>query len=175
MKILALLVFLLPVARSNDVADFRPLNCNSSIEMENCRSWKHFFGSKRVFRERVVVPCGRCFTMNTPYDTITFTDGLDIQGKLVFPDGLALTVYSPAIIVQGVLEVSAHGKAVDGNPLIRFVMTGDQVNFFDPIEDNERACYGMKSCIAGSKSITVAGGRVSCKSTAFDDRLLTTP
>lgn len=168
MKVMLYLLFLLPLARANDVKDFRPLKCNEAIEMENCRSWKHFFGSRAVFDERVVVPCGRCFTMNTPRDTLTFTDGLDIQGKLVFPDGLALTVYTPAIIVQGVLEVNAFSKPIDGNPLIRFVMTGEQENSFDPIEENANACYGMNSCFVGPKSITVAGGRVSCKFSLLD-------
>ena len=60
---------------------------------------------------------------------LSLLGGLDVLGKLVFPDGYNLNLVTTMIAVQGELEMSAS-KPVDGTPQIKFTMIGndDQEN-----------------------------------------------
>jgi hypothetical protein len=99
--------------------------------------------------------------MDHPGPTLTFGDGLDIHGKLVFPDNYELIVRSTLILVQGELQITAV-KPVDGNPQVKFVMHGDKDEFFEPADSNSNIC-GDGLCEAGSRSITIAGGKLSLR------------
>ena len=141
--------------------DFVPLGCNSMIDSASCTTtWSSLFGPGSEQSERITIPCGQCVTMDHAGDTLTLVQGLDIQGKLVFPDNYSLHIISPMIVVQGELEMTAT-KPVNGEPSITFTMTGQTANTFAPIEDNINACGG--DCNVGKKSITVAGGKVDSK------------
>lgn len=159
---------------STTIRDFQPLKCNESLATrQTCKSWQQVFGSIDSFAQRVVIPCGSCVELSAGTHrgrTITFSGGLDIQGKLRIvgsSDGsnsekMMITLYASAIIVQGELVVETRGKTtVDGNPTVRFIMTGETEELFTPVEENANACYGSPFCLAGKKSITVAGGKVS--------------
>ena len=78
--------------------------------------------------------------MNHPGPTLTLQDGIDIQGKLVFPN--------------------SNVNLVVNTPLIRFVLTGGNEQSFTPIGSNANACGGGK-CSVGKKSFTVAGGKMN--------------
>jgi len=145
----------------NSVDDFVPLGCNSQINSASCATtWSSLFGSGSEKSERITIPCGQCVTMDHAGDTLTLVRGLDIQGKLVFPDNYSLHIIAPMIVVQGVLKMTAT-KPVNGAPSITFTMTGQTANTFAPIGENSNACGG--DCNVGKKSITVAGGKVDSK------------
>jgi len=148
--------------QSTTSSDFVPLQCNSAIDSVVCTmTWSSLFGVGDTQSELITIPCGECVTMDHEGDTLTFEKGLDIQGKLVFPNNYSLHVISPMIVVQGHLEMTAT-KPVNGVPSIIFTMTGQTANTFVPIGNNENACGGT-DCNIGKKSITVAGGKVDSK------------
>ena len=140
--------------------DFVPLSCNANVASATCATWTSRFGSGATLSSRIIVPCGQCISMNHPGPSLTLQDGIDIQGKLVFPNSkINLIVNTPLVVVQGLLDMQAT-KPVDGKPSIRFVLTGGSEQTFTPIGSNSNACGGGK-CSVGKKSFTVAGGRLS--------------
>ena len=100
--------------------------------------------------------------------TVDFRGGLDIQGKLIFPEPInpryKLRVRAPGIVVQGELEMLAT-KPVDGRENYRFAMIEDEGFFFTPADNNSGMCRG--NCTGGKRSITVAGGKLNCKCYVF--------
>ncbi|EEC45131.1 predicted protein [Phaeodactylum tricornutum CCAP 1055/1] len=137
---------------------FVPLSCNANIDNSKCSSFIDTFGTNSVHASRLVVPCGTCVSMDHPGPLLTLNDGIDIQGKLVFPDGYRLTVNTNLVLVQGELEMKSS-KAVDGIPDVTFVLQGSSISSFEPIDSNTGNCGG--SCDTGARSITVAGGKVN--------------
>ena len=94
---------------------------------------------------------------------LSLLGGLDILGKLVFPDGYNLNLVTTMIAVQGELVMTAS-KPVDGTPQIKFTMIGnDDQMTFTPIDANANACKGVSTCPTGKKAIVVAGGKVNSK------------
>lgn len=144
------------------IADFVPLSCNSNLAGSTCSTWTSKFGSSATVSSRIVIPCGQCITMNHPGPTLTLQDGVDVQGKLVFPNNYKLLVNTPLVVIQGELAMTST-KPVDGTPSIKFVMTGANEQTFTPIGQNVNACGGSK-CSVGKKSFTVAGGKLNSKS-----------
>ena len=141
--------------------NFVPLSCNAALETQPCPSWTSVFGSSTTyFPERVIVACGTCVTMDQ--QNMTLAQGLDIQGKLVFPEGFIVTVRTASLTVQGQLQMLSTGP-VDGTPKIRIIMIGDQAQTFTPIGENAANCGGGGSCNVSHKAITVAGGKVNSK------------
>ena len=140
--------------------DFVPLICNANLASEPCTSWTSLFGNAISFSERIAIPCGQCITMDVVGGTLDLLGGLDVMGKLVFPDGYQLHLTSPIIAVQGELVMTAT-KTVDGIPNIKLTMIGDVSRSFTPIEINANACNGVATCNAGKKGIIVAGGRLN--------------
>jgi len=73
---------------------------------------------------------------------IDFLAGLDIVGKLVFPESnKQLVVYSTMIVIQGELDVKSTGE-VGAEPKVNFIMTGDQDQTFVPVGNNAGKCNG---------------------------------
>ena len=140
--------------------DFVPLACNANIATATCASWTSIFGPSKSFSERIVIQCGQCVTMDVAGGSLELSGGIDVIGKLVFPDNYILNMSSQIIAVQGELEISAT-KAVDGIPNIIFTMKGNVDRSFTPIGANTGACNGAVTCNAGKKGIVVAGGKVN--------------
>ena len=140
--------------------DFVPLACNANLASTPCSSWTSMFGTATSFSERIVIPCGKCVAMDVVGGSLELSGGLDVIGKLVFPDGYKLNLVSSIIAVQGELEMTAT-KTVDGIPNIIFTMIGNVDRSFTPIDINTKACNGAATCNAGKKGIIVAGGKVN--------------
>ena len=140
--------------------DFVPLACNANIATASCNSWTSVFGTSTSFSQRLVIPCGQCVIMDVVGETLALLGGLDVIGKLVFPDGYKLNLSAPVIAVQGELEMIAT-KQVDGTPNIKITMIGNVDQAFTPIDINAKACNGAVTCNAGKKGIIVAGGKVN--------------
>jgi len=138
---------------------FEPLTCNSSFS--SCIPWTSRWGRSAVKTTLIVIPCGQCIVMNLDSPKLTLQEGIDIRGKLVFPDRYELTVETPEVVVQGELEMRSS-KLVDGSPAIKFVLYGNGDRHFDPVNNNRNACGGS-SCNGGARPITVAGGKVNRK------------
>ena len=160
---IALLMLVFSVVTSVVIQDFVPLSCNSN--MTACVSWTQIFGTAAEFPFRVIIDCGTCITMDYPGTELMLAAGIDVRGKLVFPDGYALTLRTAMITVQGELDMTAS-KAVDGTPMIHIIMIGSDTNqTFTPVGENAAACVQdsfFGNCKVGKKAITVAGGKVNC-------------
>jgi len=138
---------------------FVPLSCNANPSP--CQPWSTVFGISAMHLERLIVPCGTCVRMDMS-GTLVLRGGLDIQGTLEFPDTNGqLVIETTMIVVQGVLQMRAR-KPIDGRYTYKFILTDEVDQYFTPIEENALSCGG-NDCLAGMKSITVAGGRVDSK------------
>lgn len=149
-------------SRSLVTNDFIPLACNN--QYAPCIPWTAKFGTKSEHNVRLFVDCGECIVMDHPGPFVVLGDGIDIRGKLQIirkENDSAVTIKSTMVNVQGELEMSAT-KAIDGKPLIKFIMEGEENKSFTPIQENSEACGGS-DCSVGKKAITVAGGKVDSK------------
>ena len=150
------------ISRRLEISDFVPLECNANLDKAPCGSWTSKFGAGGTFAERIIIPCGECVSMDYSGGILTLNGGLDVQGKLEFPDsGPAIEVVSTMIAVQGELKITST-KPVDGQPMVKLTMIGQEVLAFTPIGNNANKCGGV-TCDAGKKSIVVAGGKVDRK------------
>ena len=89
-------------------------------------------------------------------------DGINIEGKLVFPTNHKAVIRTTYIIVQGELQLTVtHATVSPDNEAIRFVLTGDSnVNFVPAHRPNKDVC-GSGGCELGKKPFLVAGGKMS--------------
>jgi G8 domain len=141
--------------------DFRTLSCNVNIASATCITWSSTFGTSNSHSTRITIPCGQCVTMDHVGGDLVLLGGLDVVGKLVFPDGYNLNLLSTMIVVQGELQMTSS-KAVDGIPNVKFTMFGDDsLLMFTPVDVNTNACKGVSTCSIGKKAIIVAGGKVT--------------
>ena len=145
-----------------EISNFAPLSCNANLASTPCDSWTAAYGTHSSNLNILTIPCGLCIVMDYQGAELTLNGGLDIIGKLVFPDNYKLHLNIPLIIVQGELHMTAT-KPVDGVPNIRFTMIGEITQTFLPHSDNMNVCGIAALCTAGKKAIVVAGGKVSCK------------
>jgi len=146
--------------------DFMPLSCN----LPTCNDGSVLWSSQayRPAQGTVVIPCGRCVTMDhvDEHDTLILPFGLDIQGTLIFPDGYSITIETPFVRVQGVLKMTATQTVTD-KASIHILLTGADENLTDfvPAGENEFKCSDVgasvaEACTVGNKPIVVAGGRL---------------
>jgi hypothetical protein len=140
------------------LCSFVPLSCNN--DFTPCVEWSRRFDNRRILPGRTTIECGECIIMDQLDYSLEFVNGLDINGKLVIPDGVSVEIRTPIIAVQGELHVAAT-KQVDGSPTVRITMEDGSDNYFVPIRENAQQCNGR--CLVGSKAIVVAGGKVNCK------------
>jgi hypothetical protein len=138
---------------------FVPLACNDKLDSIKCSSWVKKFGSASIQSTLIVIECGECYIMDFPGTTLTLKAGIDIVGKLVFPNGYRLRLVTSMIVVQGELEMTST-KPVDGKPDIEVTMIGMDEKFFTAQAENKYMCPKSR-CLAGKKSITVAGGKLN--------------
>jgi G8 domain len=147
----------------NGIRDFKPLACNAEVLKPKsiCTdTWSSRFGTGDTHANLVIIPCGVCVTMNHASGKLNLNGGIDIQGKLVVPDGVQIDITTSYVIVQGELTM-ASTKPIDGIPNIKITLVGTNDAIFKPIDVNANACNGRETCIAGKKSIVVAGGKVT--------------
>jgi len=146
------------------IGDFAPLACNSILdESTSCDSF-----SAQGFDlagETVVIPCGTCITMDLVGNQI-FHEGLDVQGKLVFPsDRGALRITTPFVFVQGEFLIEDLPEAIIPQPdhdlEFHFVGTDDVLFVSHPDQVFDK-CAG-DGCNVSKKAFVVAGGRVDIR------------
>ena len=113
----------------------------------------------------VTIPCGLCVTMDYNINIneatsgeLTLEHGLDIEGKLLFPANYKITVRTPFLYVQGILEMTST-RATSGEPDVKIILTGEDVHSLVPHADNAAMCGGS-GCSVGNRPVIVAGGRL---------------
>jgi G8 domain len=150
------------------INDFLPLSCNRQLSTAPCVSWIATYGSNNSFTTTVQIDCGNCVLMDHPGPDITFFQGIDIIGKVVFSNDAPqdpITIYTTSITVQGELDLQSTSTSVTGTPNIHIIMTGKRdKQAFRPVGENIGACsmYDFSgNCPVGRKAITVAGGKVT--------------
>ena len=162
--------------------DFVPLSCNADLDEAVCESWMDYVGTESTHASRVTIPCGVCVTLDyvnsdssneENENVLIFEQGLDVQGKLVFPDddpAYRLQIQTPLLLVQGELQLLARTKPVNGMPNLHLILTttaaDEETMYFEPVHDNAHQCGGW--CEAGKKSITVAGGKIMTRGVPAD-------
>jgi G8 domain len=143
--------------------DFVTLSCNVNLATAFCASWSSTFGTSSSHSSLITIPCGKCVTMDHAAADLQLKAGIDIIGKLVFPDGYKLNLQSSLIVVQGELQMTST-KQVTGAPDVRLTMIGSGATLtFTPAGNNVNACKNVATCTAGKKAIIVAGGKVTRK------------
>jgi hypothetical protein len=106
--------------------------------------------------------------MDLPDDSLILTFGLNVEGKLVFPDGYRITIETPYIVVQGELEMSST-RATSGEEDVKIIMiekegVGGGIGdvYFTPHPENEDECP-EGGCKIGTRPIAVLGGILDIK------------
>ena len=135
---------------------FRPLTCNDNLPDECSTEFSDLPNGGRV------VPCGLCVTMNLE-NNVSLPNGLDIRGKLVFPPNHKVTITTPFVFVQGLLQVSNTLPIAPENVGVKFILTGSEDLYLEPHNENAVGCesYETGKCPVGSKPFVIAGGRVN--------------
>ena len=141
--------------------DFQRLDCNKDLAGTPCRPWSTIFGNSTRYNQRIVIECGTCVTMDHRGPSVRFEKGIDVQGKLVFPNGYKISIETRSIFVQGELEIISTSIITDV-PKISVSLFGNQEVMLRPIQNNRLACE-PEGCKGGERSITVAGGKLNCK------------
>ena len=143
--------------------DFEPLGCNAGLaNVTACGDFSALALSLPASGP-LVVPCGECYVVDaaTPRDLdLSGTAGLDIQGKLTIPQGSGLTITTPAVYVQGELDVQSDAEITEANRAVKFVLTGTAPQTFYPADTNADRCGG-DGCDVGTKPFIVAGGKLN--------------
>jgi hypothetical protein len=85
--------------QGDGMRDFQPLSCNANLASAACSTWSSVFGTGTSYATRITIPCGQCITMDHVGD-LELLGGLDVIGKLVFPDGYSLNLASTMISVM---------------------------------------------------------------------------
>jgi hypothetical protein len=147
----------------SDHNNFLPLSCNQDACSAGTSTWTT---EGYDLGRTVVIPCGRCVTMDYGGDLLVLPLGLDVQGSLFFPDGYKLQMETTFVRVQGNLHMRAT-KSVTEEPNVRILLTstGEGLNDFVPTHNNQLACTPHEEdepeeCHVGNKPIVVAGGRL---------------
>ena len=173
----------LPIVLNREVKPFKPLHCNANLTTAPCQSWTSMFGTFNKFATLVTVPCGTCIIMDVNDRTLgssplELLGGIDIHGKLVFPDtgygsNYTLSIIATMMVVQGELSMTSVTKPINGRPNIHITMVGQNINHtFTPVDNNAMGCtigntVTPTPCTIGKKAIVVAGGKVNSKLMRF--------
>jgi G8 domain len=146
---------------------FEPLFCNRIRCSAGSTTWKL---ANFNLNEKVTIPCGMCVVMDyTASSVLELPHGLNIEGSLRFPNGYSITIKTPFVHVQGVLEMSALRKVTD-KPDIKILLTGtnELVTSFIPADNNKFKCSAdgasiPSPCFVGRKAFVIAGGMVTIR------------
>lgn len=90
-------------ATSAAIGTFHPLECNQNLNSATCTDLTSVGSS-------LTIPCGQCRTWRVPGDDVTISGGINVIGKLKFPNNWKVTIRTKSVIVQG--EVSSIDRCV---------------------------------------------------------------
>ncbi len=131
--------------------------CNKDLASDPCTTT---FSSLVQIDSPTIIPCGTCAVVDSNLEESLTLLGLNIEGKLVFPNNRKITIKTPFVYVQGQLDISADAVVSPDNLAVSFILTGSIDQMFTPHAYNSNACNG-RSCAVGKKPFLVAGGRIN--------------
>lgn len=106
------------------------------------------------------IPCNKCYTFDIS-GNITI-NGLNIEGKLIFPLNHKVSIRTPYVIVQGELEINVdHVEIKPDNISTKFILTGNQNVIYTPTEAPNHNVCPNGGCNFGSKPFVIVGGKVN--------------
>jgi hypothetical protein len=173
---------------SASIGDFHPLACNSNLENAPCNV--AVSSNMPTGSNPLVIRCGECYIFDLPGNEVNFPGGINIKGKLKFPDNRKITIRTTFVIVQGEvsdksflliyhtficlqtnscfwmvqLEIrSTHNSINADNESVVFNITGTNDIKFNPTDiPNENACSQQPNgeCNLGPKPFFIAGGKL---------------
>lgn len=144
---------------------YAPSSCNDGVETEPCLDFSSLVEAALSADSAAVVPCGECYAVD--YDdssTVTLPNGLDVLGRLRFPETASVTINTTSVVVQGLWDME---KPAAGNK-VKITLYGTE----------EKTLYHMSKCggeghenaldlectdveNVGKKPFIVAGGKVN--------------
>lgn len=147
--------------------NFHPLKCNDGLDDDPCLTpWTKMFGDHFFFTDMVEIPCGKCVVMYPSRNTLTFSGGIRILGKLVIHANDILTT---SILVHGELVIESL-KPIDGFPDVSITWmdapSNHSLSFRAPEngEGSNDICGGERgACGMGRNPFVVAGGRIDIR------------
>ena len=149
-------------ANSASIGAFSPLACNANLASQGCI--KKVSDIMPTAGNPLLVPCGECYIFDLAGTEVSF-DGINIIGKLKFPNNKKVTVRTKYVIVQGELEITAdHATIAPENESVVFIITGTaDVKWKATNNPNTGACdeQPSKLCNLGAKPFFVAGGKLN--------------
>ncbi len=146
-----------------------PLSCNDGIESysseSDCTPFSQLLTTyldsmNSADTSPLTVPCGTCSIVDiTDSPLLTLPHGIRIEGKLLFPPEVSVTLRTTFVLVLGLLNIETpnHGNKVT------FSLYGEEDVYFHPHPENSMACDVNTGCMIGSKVIAVAGGKVDIR------------
>lgn len=145
-------------AASAKIGTFSPLDCNPSSWTDCSTLVSNNLPSEN---DPLVIPCGQCYIFDM--DGNVTLNGLNIEGKLLFPFNHQAVISTPYVIVQGEVEITVdHTKISPENIGTKFILTGTNNVYFKPTKaPNKNVCPGGGQCNIGVKPFVIAGGKVN--------------
>jgi len=148
---------------SAEIGSFQPLTCNALLDtVTDCSSTVSSMDLSSV----ITIPCGECWTWDlTGEQTLK---GLDIEGKLIFPDNHVVNITTPYVFVQGELVIPNSQSTIEpGNVGVSITLvtksSGADITFRPSQDPNRNVCeeFDSKRCNLGKMPFLIAGGRVT--------------
>ena len=155
---------LLSTHHQNHNGGFVPLPCNTP--MGECVNWSDQGYDPSA--GMVTIPCGTCVIMDDVGPTLNLENGIDVVGKLVFPDGYRITITTPFFYVQGILEMTST-RATSGEVDVKIILTSSDDNISHSLVPHDMANIFSNNanmcpptgCNVGNRPFVVAGGQLN--------------
>ena len=93
---------------SATIGEFHPLDCNSNLDNAPCTDNVSDIMPTSGTSDPLIVPCGKCYVFDLPDSQVYFPGGINIKGKLKFPENKKVIVRTTSIIVQGEVSAKFH-------------------------------------------------------------------
>ena len=149
-------------SESASIGTFHPLDCNVDLSAAPCTTKVSDILSSLI-NSPLIIPCGECVLFDLEQDVI-IAGGLNIKGKLKFPNNQKVTIHTPFVIVQGELSIKVDHDTISPNSeSVAFNITGMEDIKFKPTDSpNTDACaLSNGECNLGRKPFVVAGGKLN--------------
>merc|ERR1712154_250972 len=111
-------------SNSAKIESFEPLDCNADLDTAPCNIT---VSSIDYTSSELHIPCGECWiwdvTTTGQDDDEVNLKGLDIEGKLIFPENHVVHIITPYVFVQGELIITnTHSTIQPSNLGVTFTL-----------------------------------------------------
>jgi len=139
---------------------FESLSCNDNLSSQGCGTSVSYISSLSP-ESTLVIPCGQCYTWDLD-GNYTFNKGIDIIGRLVFPETVKTKIETTYLIVQGQLDVTNSKTVNPDHQSLKIVLTGStDVKWKSSVNPSPCSGFSGGKCNLGKKPFVVAGGKLN--------------